>query len=724
MNNLLNRIVRYSFYLLFILAPLILTPYNYELFEFNKMLTVYFLTTIIAGTWIIKMILAKRILIRRTPFDLPLLLFLVSQVISTILSIDPHTSVWGYYSRFHGGLLSTISYLILYYAYVSNITKDGSKPSAFVNNSLKVILSTGLIVSIYGILEHFGIDKHLWVQDVQNRVFSTLGQPNWLAAYLICLTPLSIFFFLKYPKKPQILYLITTLIFYITLLFTKSRSGLVGFSNTYLTFWGLILLSRSRFYRDRGSSANKPGKQKLKAFPVKKFLTLSLSLLITTLIIGTPYTPSGSELMDYKGKNTAKIESSEPSEAGRTVLDRKVTEPSQTPSDLGPPAIAAGGSKSSHIRKVVWQGALNIWRQYPIFGSGVETFAYAYYNHRPTEHNLLSEWDFLYNKAHNEFLNFLSTTGAFGLFSYLLLITWFAVYCLKNLKSNPLIPALLAAYLGLAVSNFFGFSVVPVALFFFLFPALAISHGRRTVLNRRPERISSRDSEAGRTVLIGFVSLITLYLLYSIINLWRADRIFNLGRNYLKSSQISTGHQYAQKAVDLSPNEPLFRNQLAEASAKMAVLYHQSEATNSTQIRDQLITEAIAQSNQTLDQNKVHLNFHKSKIKIYLLLSTIDNKYYQQTLDAMLTAINLAPTDAKLFYNLGLLYSKIGQTGLAEQTLKETINLKSNYEAARFALGSLYRQTNRLGLARQQYEYILKHLNPDNQTVIQNLKKL
>ncbi|PIP52238.1 hypothetical protein COX09_02630, partial [Candidatus Beckwithbacteria bacterium CG23_combo_of_CG06-09_8_20_14_all_47_9] len=67
-------------------------------------------------------------------------------------SIDRHTSIWGYYSRFHGGLLSTISYLTLYWAYAAFMTDKTKKAVA-------VILSTGLVVSLYGIAEHFGIDK-------------------------------------------------------------------------------------------------------------------------------------------------------------------------------------------------------------------------------------------------------------------------------------------------------------------------------------------------------------------------------------------------------------------------------------------------------------------------------------------------------------------------------------------------------------------------------------
>ena len=123
-------------------------------------------------------------------------------------------------------------------------------------------------------------------------------------------------------------------------------------------------------------------------------------------------------------------------------------------------------------------------------------------------------------------------------------------------------------------------------------------------------------------------------------------------------------------------------------------------------------------------QNNVNLNFYKSRIKIFLLLDTINHQYANAALETTTEAIKLAPTDAKLRYNLGLIYNQIGQTGLAEQTLKETIDLKPDYEAARFSLGSLYQQLNQPQLAREQYQYILDHLNPDNQIVKDKLEEL
>ncbi len=120
----INQYLKYFFYALFLVTPFAMTNMNHELFEFNKMIVVYLISIIIFFLWGLKMISEKRFFVRRTVLDIPILLFLASQIISTVISIDPHTSFWGYYSRFNGGLLSMIVYVLLYYALVSNFFDD------------------------------------------------------------------------------------------------------------------------------------------------------------------------------------------------------------------------------------------------------------------------------------------------------------------------------------------------------------------------------------------------------------------------------------------------------------------------------------------------------------------------------------------------------------------------------------------------------------------------
>src|SRR5579872_3551409 len=121
-TNICNRSIEILFYLLFFFVPLFFVGNTFELFEFNKLWLTFWISILIALAWISKMLVNKRFFIQRTPLDFPILLFLISQIISTFHSLDTHISLWGYYSRFNGGLLSLICYIFLYYGFVSNLT--------------------------------------------------------------------------------------------------------------------------------------------------------------------------------------------------------------------------------------------------------------------------------------------------------------------------------------------------------------------------------------------------------------------------------------------------------------------------------------------------------------------------------------------------------------------------------------------------------------------------
>jgi len=198
MLRIFDKGIKSSFYLLFLIVPLILFSKTSEIFEFNKMVFVYAISSIILFFWFGKMIVDKRFIFRRTILDLPLIIFLGSQVISTLLSIDVRTSIFGYYSRFNGGLLSSISYIFLYWAYVSNMDRLSTLKTFYM------ILVSSVIASVWGIFEHFGhsfscfifpefrkFDVSCWVQDVKNRVYASFGQPNWLGAWLVAIIPLT-----------------------------------------------------------------------------------------------------------------------------------------------------------------------------------------------------------------------------------------------------------------------------------------------------------------------------------------------------------------------------------------------------------------------------------------------------------------------------------------------------------------------------------------------------
>ena len=135
-----QRAIRICFILLFLLLPLVLTPVNSELFEFNKVVLLYASTTLITTLWLLRMLKEKTLIYTGTPIQLPLLIFLGAQFLATIFSIDPHTSVFGYYSRFNGGLLTSLCYTLLYFAYVANHTRNQIKTSV-----ISILTSASLV---------------------------------------------------------------------------------------------------------------------------------------------------------------------------------------------------------------------------------------------------------------------------------------------------------------------------------------------------------------------------------------------------------------------------------------------------------------------------------------------------------------------------------------------------------------------------------------------------
>ena len=656
-----QKIIFILFAFLIFLVPLVLWPYTSEVFEFNKVVLLYILTTLITGIWVVRSLIERKIIFRRTILDIPLLVFIGSQLISTIFSIDPLTSWLGYYSRFNGGLASIICYCLLYWAFVSNFWKQDAI------KLIKILLSSATLVSLYGILEHFGIDKDIWVQDVQSRVFSTLGQPNWLAAWLVALMPIGWALRLNPRHTKNWLWITLSALFFTTLLFTKSRSGLLGFVVANFIFWGLVLLKYKKQF-------------------LREFIIHNSLFLILFLLIGSPFRASNI----------------------------------QPPISPGIPSLETGGTESGTIRKIVWKGATQVWLHYPVFGSGVETFAFTYYKFRPVEHNLVSEWDFIYNKAHNQFLNTAANSGTTGLLSYLFLIgasVYLFTRKFENSEEGILNLALLAGFVSLSATNFFGFAVVPTELTFFLFPAFAIAIAG----NSTEYQVRSKKLENTQKMSTLFVLCTLLYVLFSVGKYWYADTLFAKGKAFNASKKPDQAIKYLGAATRLEPNQALYHNELGSSLTNIALTYNeQKDTTNSKKFADM----AIAESDKAVSLSPANVNLKKARFGVFIMLSVIDQNYLLNAQNTLVETINQSPTDAKLYYNLGLTYARTGQSDKALDVLKKTIGLKSNYKDARLAYAILLIEKGDKTGAKAQLEYILGSIDPNDFLTKQTLESI
>ncbi len=579
--------------------------------------------------------------------------------------MDPHVSWFGYYSRFNGGMFSIVSYVLLYYAFVSNVQN--------LQKLLKVALATGSVVALYGVAERLGIDKHLWVQDVQSRVFSSLGQPNWLGAYLVALFPLSLAFGLK-----KYLWFGVSALLFVVLLFTRSRSGLLGFAVADVVFWGFVFLKNRDFSHIR-----------------LPFIILHLAFGIIIFLNGTSVA-SIDRYMTIDGWKTNKATNNEATASAAYTA----------------PLLETGGTESGTIRKYVWQGATRAWQSSLktfLFGTGTETFAFAFYQYRPKEHNLTSEWDFLYNKAHNEYLNYLATTGIFGLGSYLLFIGAFIYWFFKFLKKEIIHIALFAGWISILITNFFGFSVVILQVFLFLFPAMAlVSNKQLRISFRMPPFIS------------WIVVLFTVVLVIFVAALWYADTLYASGYRASRAGQYDAALSHLSRASVLNPLEPVFADELGSVYAGLVTAaVGEKDATKAAQ----LVKQSLASSDKAIAASPKNVNFWKTRTKIYYSFSEFDPVFNDAAIEALEKGALLSPNDPKITYNLAILYGRKGTNEKAIELLNTTIILKPNYRDAYFALWVFYTEVKRPELARMVLTDYLTKVDPADKDFLERLNQ-
>jgi len=111
---------------------------------------------------------------------LPVYLLLVVIIISTVLSISPMTSLFGWSAKWHGALF--FINLIWLFIVLSN------QGHHFHKQCVKSILLSSFLVAFLGIWQYVFPSFDYW--ELWNRAISTLGHPNYLALYLLIIIPL------------------------------------------------------------------------------------------------------------------------------------------------------------------------------------------------------------------------------------------------------------------------------------------------------------------------------------------------------------------------------------------------------------------------------------------------------------------------------------------------------------------------------------------------------
>ncbi len=403
--------------------------------------------TLLFLNFIIFIVLLIRKKIKLHIYDFFILLMIIFGVISTIFAIRSNVALYGFTGRYEG-LISLLYYYSIFLI-SSCIPKEQRKMIVYT------ILVMGLTELVYGLLQVMNMDivktiihdKTLWVTGYTYN-------PNFFGIIMLISLCYSLGLFIENSSlKRRIIYIILFILFLIGLLLSNTTSCVVG-----LIFILIYLI----FYCIRNKNIN------------SLLVVLILVINITFIMNQFGYTTIVNDLIRTKNETVE---------------------------------IAKGNVDGYYgTRRIkIWSETMKIVPKNLVHGVGIDNFFFAF-GSKPLIIKV-----YMYDKAHNEFLQILITEGIFALISYLLFyISVLLIGFKNNYKKYHYLLLTPIAYL---IQAFFNISVIEIAPIFFISLGLLIDRSDKdnTIYKKYIKRLFD--------IILSLIFIIILSPLFLIISL-------------------------------------------------------------------------------------------------------------------------------------------------------------------------------------------------------------
>jgi O-antigen ligase len=356
--------------------------------------------------------------------------FLATILLSAMFGAAPSASFWGSFEN-QMGFLTHFCFLVVFMGIVVGIGKEQKR----LQNCLLGIAMTGLLISIYAIVQFFGSDPFLpaslYLFDAPQgkiiRVISSLGHSNYLGNLLLYTTFVSAGLALVTEGSARRVLGIGAMLSLIAIVMSGTRGAWLGFcvGLAYFFIYEIQPQIRVRIVNRQKRFA---------------YIALGALLLLTSFWIIASN--------QYSNPLLARARS--------TVLE----------------GFTGSG------RTILWRDSLHMMPRYWLIGCGPEGFRKAFLAYKSKALAQLAPQ--INNESpHNAYLDAMLSFGLPGGLLYLLLFgsSFYLLVRARRLatdrKHKILVSGLLASLLAVAVHNFFIFDQIPTGLYFFVFAALA-----------------------------------------------------------------------------------------------------------------------------------------------------------------------------------------------------------------------------------------------------------
>ncbi len=672
------------------LTPLLFFVDCRDQFELPKLT---FLAVLGAMTFGLALVLRGVPRLKSLSWALILLLAVESLASLPGISLSWRTSLLGDYENF-AGLLSSVYFLLWYFALYQLLDKSLLEKIIFFT-SLAAFLS-----SLYALAQHNGYDFVQWSPEtvIGNRDFASLGNPNFLAAYLAMALPLlltlgGLHFFSRRPL-PQV-------------------KGYVFFGFLAIVGTAFLLSGTGRGATLLGQNPNDPPLEVAIVFGLSAFTfalvrfgnmasPLVFAGVLTLLGLGLLRTGSRGGFLGAIGGLTLLVLLALLSLDLRARLKQWLGSFSKFTLYVSG-ALIVGlmlnfnaaflnrltdtflhfyqniGTSRLHI----WKPALRIIRENPFFGIGLDNFKIAFPQYAGFDFNKIDGIFVSSRTAHNDLLQTASTTGLIGLSVYLavlvlFLLAWKRTFQTASTPHRWLLSGLLAAAAAYHIQNLFSFGVAAIEFLWIL--ALAGSSGFR----KQPPAVPSRPVRLS-AILLTVLGVLALSV-PALIRL-TADVAFSRGSSTLdvlktnaaslsadqRSLYADYSLQMNERAVKIMPLEVKYRLYLA--------LAFERKADTDPERSVEWLKESLRHYDRSIAMSPANAYYHNNRNRIALRLYALTQD--PATLDladqAGRRAVALAPGSPFFKIQWAVTLKKNGNEKEAERELKDSFALSPDF---------------------------------------------
>lgn len=680
--RLAQGVACWGLYAIVMTVPLVLTTATDEWFSMPKVVLLRVLTLVVVMAWGMSVIWSGKVRLGRTALDLPLVVYLGVNLLGTVHSVAPALSLYGLHFR-QDGLITVVNWILIYYLAVTVLQGQGQ-----FRRGLELQALAGVTVAVIGILQHFGfplfgLDPYYFGA----RIYSTVGNPDFLGTYLVLTLPLAGGLMLSCSPRARPLWATVVTLLSLTLLFSFTRGAWIGGGVAAVAF---LVLCFGELRRN-------------------KAWVLGVTGVLAFIILAN-------QAGWLEGlRMPSSLREGEGAPAAPTV--------SRTVGSIG--ELRSG---TAEVRLLMWEGSLDLIRENPILGTGLNGFMPAFGRYAPVEYARGEGLERFPDKAHNVFIGTTVELGLVGLASYLWLLgafgwafwRWWRHSAAAG-SSRSLVGAIMAAWLGYQAQSFFLFPVVYTGALYFWQMGAAVglmgAMGGATGLTQERAVSWGEPWLGGRPAVMGAFSLGAMafggWLIFLAVKPLVADIYFR--QSQLALSEVHSYGGPPPEAIDRSL--ALARTAIAWYSKDME--FHRRTAAvfniRASMAEDLVLRRALYGEMVSYLSNAIALNPRQALLYYQRGLAYENYQTYHQ-LDALADyerAVEFFPNYWNGNAALAEVAHRLGRLDVAIAAERQLLKIFPHSTDVSLQLGGHYLDTGRLDEAIQEWGKILR-FEPEN----------